>query len=282
MNEFNPIQVHSGVSVLGRGFSSTIARSAVNTKNKRTLNSAIYDSHKRQYEVIQEREQRCLDDSECRESRIFYEVFYNSVIRKEFAFGKVREFLSHLRESEIYKHEIKKSARNVQAYLAKWDINVSRLFKGYEGTLDTYDDLMQEANKYFTPLYNTFYYTVLQVLTDHDVPHRPIVAEIEAACMVTEFAYKKMFNDIDAAAMASPTVQRFEPMCYDRVFPEFEKLRSLIVSKYVKNASIDLNKIPSTNTAGENLLRALGSGQQVLEICNRFFESLKMRNILTN
>lgn len=282
MNDFNPIQVHSSNSVLGRGFSSTIARSAVNTKNKRTLNSAIYASHKRQYEVIQEREQRCMDDSECRESRIFYEVFYNSVIRKEFAFSKVRDFLAHLRTSPIYKHEVKKSARSLQANMAKWDINVSRLFKGYDDTLDTYDDLMAEATKYFTPLYNTFYYTVLQVLTDHDIPHRPIVAELEAACMVTEFAYKKMFSDIDAAAMASPTVQRFEPMCYDRVFPEFEKLRDIIVHKYARNADIDLNKIPSTNTAGENLLRALGSGQQVLEICNRFFEKQQMRNILTN
>lgn len=157
---------------------------------------------------MQERERRAVADEKSPEARLFSNLFYFNLTRKEMANYQMREAISLLRqEKSIYRHEAKMMAQKVYRLMATWDGHIARAI-GREDHLDYYDNLCEMVRLQTQRLFDTFYFCLLQQLTRHEVPHRRTLARLECAYLFMDFAETSLHADIEHYYAACPPIRR--------------------------------------------------------------------------
>lgn len=161
---------------------------------------------------MKEREHRAVTDQKSPEARLFSNLFYFNLVRKEMANYQMREAIALLRqEKSIYRHEAKMMAQKVYRLMATWDGHIARAI-GCEDHLDYYDHLCEMARLQTQRLFDTFYFCLLQQLTRHEVPHRRTLARLECAYLFMDFAETSLHADIEHYYAACPPVRRLQQL----------------------------------------------------------------------
>ena len=81
---------------------------------KRRIGSPLYTTYKNSINELEERDRRCREEPSSKESRIFGDVFYLNMMRKEFANKKLRSALCTISMSKYFRHDIKKRVKEIQ------------------------------------------------------------------------------------------------------------------------------------------------------------------------
>ena len=92
---------------------------------KRRIGSPLYTTYKNGINELEERDRRCREEPTSKESRIFGDVFYLNMMRKELANEKLRSALCTISQSKYYRHDIKKSVKELQIKIARWDSDIA-------------------------------------------------------------------------------------------------------------------------------------------------------------
>lgn len=147
---------------------------------KRRIGSPLYTTYKNGINELEERDRRCREEPTSKESRIFGDVFYLNMMRKELANEKLRSALCAISQSKYYRHDIKKSVKELQIKIARWDSDIARCI-ATDSLIDMYDGLAEWTSEHFEHLWQPFYYSVMQVLTRNGVKDAPVMAALECA-----------------------------------------------------------------------------------------------------
>ena len=223
-------------------------------------------------EKMEEKKQKAADDvfsdEQSEAAQKFAAVLYAGMVRKEFAFEKIRKAIYEIRRGGLYRQEVKRLVRQIENLMYKWDVGIGRMMSA-QGTLDCYDDLVEYGNKEFDKRFMPFYYSILQLLTRHDVPHRSVLSMVEAARVLMEYSNKQMLADVGRYYTEAPQLRNIGVLYEPRLEHLLTTLCSTLSSRFCKGkGTIDLNADPMIETAADNLLRVLRSGDTINRYVN--------------
>lgn len=216
------------------------------------------------------RAERCYNEKDSNEAKVFNAVFYSAIVRKEYANEKLRNALALLQaEKKLFRHTIKQRSNSIFRSLAQWDKDIARvILSTSERALDFYDDLtayaITQIDKYFTP----FYYSILQVLTKHGCRYKVEMANLETAVALQEFAERQLLQDVGRFYKTAPQLQQLGTLLDTPMLRTAEALRaelSVISSKGCKD-DINLNADTNVTLAADTLFRNLSSADNINRI----------------
>ena len=216
--------------------------------------------------TLRARSERARLDDKSKEGKLFSDVTYLNMIRKEFAAEQLRTALSHLRdEPRLYRHALKKLASIVAADIARWDSQVARTIRN-EAYLDYYDQLCEMCCQQMKPLYETFRYTILQQLTRLEVPNRLLLSYIGAASILARYCEDQLFLDIDHYRPLVPPIRLISTLSDARMVSSAERLREVLTEISTREMgglpdgeNLHISSDAQTRQAFSNLVRHLSS-----------------------
>lgn len=216
--------------------------------------------------TLQARSERTRMDDTSKEGKLFSDVTYLNLVRKEFANEQIRTALSHLRaDRRLYRHELKRLASMIQSDIKRWDSQIARTIRN-EAHLDYYDSLCEMVNTQMKRLYETFRYTILQQLTRLDLPHRLELSYIGASSLLARYCEDRLFQDIDLYRTLIPPVRLISTLSDAHMVSSAERLRERLSEMSVREggALLDGGRLviaddPLTRQAFSNLTRHLSS-----------------------
>lgn len=239
---------------------------------KRRIGSPLYTTYKNGINELEERDRRCREEPSSKESRIFGDVFYLNMMRKEFANKKLRSALCTISMSKYFRHDIKKRVKEIQVKIAQWDSDIARCI-ATDSLIEMYDGLAEWTDQHFVYLWQPFYGSVMQVLTRNGVKDAPLMAELECALPLYEYANGRLLMDIAQTAMDCPATKLLGVMVEEDIYRMTDKLRTRLAGIVTgKDEEIDLNADNNVNTAGVNLLNALSNTEQMKGWLQDYFE----------
>lgn len=239
---------------------------------KRRIGSPLYTTYKNSINELEERDRRCREEPLSKESRIFGDVFYLNMMRKEFANKKLRSALCTISMSKYFRHDIKKRVKEIQVKIAQWDSDIARCI-ATDNLIEMYDGLAEWTDQHFVYLWQPFYGSVMQVLTRNGVKDAPLMAELECALPLYEYANGRLLMDIAQTAMDCPATKLLGVMVEEDIYRMTDKLRTRLAGIVTgKDEEIDLNADNNVNTAGVNLLNALSNTEQMKGWLQDYFE----------
>ena len=239
---------------------------------KRRIGSPLYTTYKNGINELEERDRRCREEPTSKESRIFGDVFYLNMMRKELANEKLRSALCTISQSKYYRHDIKKGVKELQIKIARWDSDIARCI-ATDSLIDMYDGLAEWTSEHFEHLWQPFYYSVMQVLTRNGVKDAPVMAALECALPLYEYANGRLLMDIAQTAMDCPATKLLGVMVEEDIYRMADRLRTRLAGIVTgKDEEIDLNADTNVNTSGVNLLNALSNTEQMKGWLQDYFE----------
>ena len=214
--------------------------------------------------LIEEKCRRAKDDNQSREARIFHNVMYGHIVRKEFALHVLREYvLPRVKANpSLYRHTVKQLTRTVHREAVRWDSEIARTIVTYEGedTLDRYDCLTEHVTHgRLSDLVQPFYYSIMQVLTRHGCSDSATLAAAEVANFLMDFAERRLTVEIAAYEGQSPLVRCLERFACPRLHHSLSQLRDLLDTKLMPRGYeyFDLNQDKNASQACNNLMQYL-------------------------
>ena len=239
---------------------------------KTRIGSHLYTTYMQSVSKLEERNKRCREEPQSKESRIFGDVFYLNMMRKEFANEKLRSALCAISQSKYYRHDVKKSVKELQIKIAKWDSDIARCIAA-DSLIDMYDGLTEWTSEHLQRLWQPFYYSVMQVLTRNGVKDADIMAALECALPMCEYANGRLLMDIAQTAMDCPATKLLGVMVEEDIYRIADRLRTRLSGIITsKDDVINLNADNNVNTAGVNLLNSLSNTKQMKAMLQDYFE----------
>ena len=216
--------------------------------------------------TLRARSERARLDDKSKEGKLFSDVVYLNMIRKEFAVEQLRTALSHLRdEPRLYRHSLKKLASIIAGDIARWDSQVARTIRD-ETYLDYYDELCQMCCQQMKRLYETFRYTILQQLTRLEVPNRLLLSYIASASLLARYCEDQLFRDIDHYRPLVPPIRLISTLSDARMVSSAERLREVLSEISTREMgglpdgeNLHISSDAQTRQAFGNLVRHLSS-----------------------
>lgn len=267
----NLINYYSTASVTGRGKLSRQLGKSRDNHLKQQIGVPYRSVYMNKIKVLDERYDKCCHDNASRESMIFCKIFYCNMIRKEYAYKKMRSALVSLSQSKLYRQDIKVLCKRIQAKIAKWDSDIARVVKE-DSTLEFYDDMAEYGSSILEPYYTPFHDAVLDVLNKAGFKESEVLAAVECSSTLCEFATKQLTCDIGAYTYECPPVESLSAMVEDDVYKLFDDLRDILEKRLLGEYEIDLNKDESTKTSGDKLIDFLADSEQIAKIYNDFLK----------
>lgn len=242
---------------------------------KRRIGSPLYTSYMNDVNKVREQKERCRIDANSNESKIFGNVFYINILRKEFAHEKLRNAIISITQSKYYKHELKKRTKELQYKIAMWDGDIARSIST-EHLVDIYDGVTEYGSEQLNYLWSPCYYSVMQVLTKNGCKDSPIMASLECALTIYEYANKSILNDIAKTESKSPDVALLCAMYDEDIYKHAYSLRNVLAHILITDDKlIDLNADKNTSLAFNNILKTMGNFTRMRDIIENYFHSLK-------
>lgn len=161
--------------------------------------------------------------------------------------------------------------KELQIKIARWDSDIARCI-ATDSLIDMYDGLAEWTSQHFEHLWQPFYYSVMQVLTRNGVKDAPVMAALECALPLYEYANGRLLMDIAQTAMDCPATKLLGVMVEEDIYRMTDKLRTRLAGIVTKDEEIDLNADTNVNTAGVNLLNALSNTEQMKGWLQDYFE----------
>ena len=215
--------------------------------------------------TLEARSLRARMDDNSKEGKLFSDVTYLNMVRKEFANEQLRTALSHLRaDSRLYRHELKRLSSMISKDLVRWDSQIARTIRN-EDHLDYYDQLCEMVNRQMRRLYETFRYTILQQLTRLELPHRLELSYIGASSILARYVEAQLFQDIEHYRVLIPPVHLISTLSDEHMVSAAERLRERLSQMSVhergglEDGALIIADEPLTRQAFCNLTRHLSS-----------------------
>ena len=118
----------------------------------------------------------------------------------------------------------------------------------------------------------------MQVLTRNGVKDAPVMAALECALPLYEYANGRLLMDIAQTSMDCPATKLLGVMVEEDIYRLADKLRTRLAGivtgkdEEIKDEEIDLNADSNVNTAGVNLLNTLSNTEQMKGLLQDYFE----------
>lgn len=262
-----------------------IKRATQNTANpflggnlRQRIGSPLYTSYMNDMNKVGEQKERCRVDANSDESKVFGSVFYINILRKEFAQEKLRNAAVLISQSKYYRHELKKRTKELQSKIARWDGDIARSISN-EHLLDIYDGVTEYGREQLNYLWSPCYYSVMQVLTTHNCKDSSLMASMECALTLYEYANKRLLIDIAQSKSKSPDVCLLCAMYDEDIYKHANTLRNILAHELITDDQlVDLNADKNTSLAFNNILNTMGSFPRMREIIDDYFNSLNDEN----
>ena len=239
---------------------------------KTRIGSPLYTTYKHSVSELEERDRRCREEPTSKESRIFGDVFYFNMMRKELANEKLRSALCAISQSKYYRHDVKRLVKALQVKIARWDSDIARCI-ATDSLIDMYDGLAEWTSERVQHLWSPFYYSVMQVLTREGCKEAPMMAALECALPLYEYANGRLLMDIAQTAMDCPATKLLGVMVEEDIYRMTDSLRKRLAGMVTeRDKEIDLNADNNVNVSGLNLLNALGNTKQMKGWIQDYFE----------
>lgn len=212
---------------------------------------------------VMEKVRRTQEDTASYESNIFKNVLYGHIVRKEFALHILREMaLPRIKANPtVYRHAIKQMTRTVHREAVRWDskIAVTMRLEGEEA-LERYDDLTEHVvSSRLQGLAETFYFTIMQVLTRNHCQDSALLAAVEVANYLLDFAERRLVVEIEAYESESPLVVRLTNLSCPELHHWLGTLRDALAARLLPREAefFDMNQDKNASQACRNLMQWL-------------------------
>lgn len=214
---------------------------------------------RRQLNKLNEHTDKCINDKNSREWRIFTIIFYKDIAVREFANECIRKTISDVwRDKQLCRFAIKKKCNEINRHLAQFDISLGRYLE-HVGQQDQYDDLIEKAQSFVSSRYTAFYAAVLNLLCKNSCTNPHIMAKIICANLVIEVHNSQLKHDIETYVHECPPLEMFMGMYSQGLENAVNDLRRLIAKQLIdKDEEVDPNKDEATKKAANILIGYLG------------------------
>lgn len=266
------ISHYSTISVTERGKLSRQLGKSRDCKLKQQIAVPYKSVFINKVNVLSERDDRCRNDATSRESVLFGKVFYCNVIRKEFANYKIRRALTDLKLSGLFKRDVKALCNRIELKIIKWESDICRAFERGHNLTESYDGLIDYAKSIIEPHYTPFYNSVLKVITTAGFKEKEVLAMIECASTLCEYAVKQLTCDIGAYTFECPPIESLSTMVDNGTYKLLDDLRDILEKRLLGEYEIDLNKDYDTKTSGDNLINFIASPTEMTKIYTNYFQ----------
>lgn len=208
---------------------------------------------------LNEHTDKCLNDKNSREWRIYTIIFYKDIAVREFANECIRETISDVwRDKQLCWHNIKKKCNEINRHIAQFDISLGRYLE-YVGLQGQYDDLIEKAQSFVASRYTAFYAAVLNLLCKSSCTNPHIMAKVICANLVIEVHNSQLKHDIETYVNECPPIEQFMGMYSQGLENAVNDLRRLLAKQLInKDEEVDPNKGKAINQAANILIGYLG------------------------
>lgn len=253
---------------------STAARGLHITPQKAAARAALKGLYRKEYADLKERMRRAEEDKDSQEALTFSALFYANIVRKEFANYILREHALPRVEADkkLCRHSVKMNLRTVKREMARWDSNMAYSLRN-ETNIDRFDFLCEVMNRQLFRLYEPFYFTTMQCLTQNGCLNPAVVAGLETATALFDYTEQQLLADVKHFTMESPIVARLTIMLDTHLLHCLDTLRSEVGHRLMprEEGCVDLNADPMIDTAAKNLFRHLNSADGINSLVDQTF-----------
>lgn len=231
-----------------------------------TARAATRSLRRKEHDQLSERARRSAEEDNSPEAKLFAALFYTNIVRKEFANHVLREHALPPVQADkwLCRHTVKQNLRAVKQEMAKWDCQIAYSLLSDEN-LERFDFLCEHMNRQLFKLYEPFYFSTMQLLTKNHCRNAALVAGLETASALAEYAERRLTEEINQCIMKSPIVGRLAIMRDPRLVHCLDTLRREVGNRMMPRGctDLDLNADPMIDQAATNLFRRLNDANGI-------------------